>query len=75
MRWEYLVLDWELPPANRAADDKEYSFCRGGEPVPGLAGLTRRDLEEVLGRLGQDGWELVQAYEYRKFFFKRPAAG
>ena len=25
-------------------------------------------------RLGAEGWELVQVYEYRKFYFKRPSA-
>jgi hypothetical protein len=75
MRWEYHVLDWELPQGFSVSEDKEYCFCRNGAPVADLAGLTRKDLEQVLDRLGAEGWELVQVYEYRKLFLKRPVAG
>ena len=74
MKWEYLVVDWELPGGFSAEEDKERCFCRGGEAIEALAGLGRMELEEAFNRLGAEGWELVQVYEYRKFYFKRPKA-
>ena len=75
MGWEYLVVDWELPGGFSASEDKQTCFCRSGESFDALDGLTRKELEEAFNRLGAEGWELVQVYEYRKFYFKRPAAG
>ncbi len=69
-KFEYLVLDWELP-MSVPADDREHCFCREGVPVAELAGLSRKNLEEVLNHYGRQGWELVQAYDYRKFYLKR----
>lgn len=72
MKWEYLVLDWELPLSMLAAEDKSYCFCRQGEPWPEAEGYSRKNLEDLMNKLGQEGWEFVEAYDFRKFYFKRP---
>ena len=72
MVWEYLVIDWELPLGLAADEDRKYCFCRGGVPFAPLAGLSRKETEAAFNLLGRDGWELVQVYEYRKFYFKKP---
>ncbi len=74
MKWEYLVVDWELPGGFSAEEDRERCFCRRGAAFEVLEGLSRTDLEEAFDRLGAEGWELVQVYEHRKFYFKRPSA-
>jgi hypothetical protein len=74
MKWEYLVMDWELPGGFSATEDKQRCFCRAGVAMEILDGLTRMELEEAFRRLGADRWELVQVYEHRKFYFKRPSA-
>ena len=71
MEWEYFILEWAVP---WESEEREYAFCRRGELLEEFAGMDRRQLEEVFDALGSRRWELVHAYEWRKFFFKRQVA-
>jgi hypothetical protein len=71
MKWEYLVLDWELPLSMIGDEEREYCFCRQGEPWPQASNYTRKTIEGLLNELGQEGWELFHVYDFRKFYLKR----
>jgi hypothetical protein len=74
MKWEYLVLSWELPTPKEGETDNQYCFCRDGRPFAPLDGVDRNHSEEAFNRVGALGWELIHVHDYRKFYFKRPVA-
>ena len=70
MKYEYMILEWGQP-SELPFEEREYCFIREGKPCKEFEGMDRRQLETVFNRLGAEGWELVQVYEYRKFYLKR----